>query len=566
MRLRYQILLFALFYSLFFLIAINITVPRFGTNDDLFFNDLLSGRFTGEPYLFTNMTQSSPRKLFSLPVWLLFHIYNFINWYFVVLAGILILSLAITTAILSSIAGREIKILIRFLTILISFFSIYWWAATPTYTAAAFFPSVAAGIILILMGKEFKINKMATSISAALLIGASMSIRFESAIIPLAVLVLPVIGRALYFHRRDILKPLALFLLIISSIHLINEIAQKSMLSSTKNWQSYNEFESMRYTIHENQFQRLLEIYPNEFGWSENKVKAFLTYNFADKIIYSNSDLVQLNSKLSNFDHGQTIRWEDLERRIEARVGPFKDLWIFTFFLSIFAMLISRNKSVLVLVLLSNLLFASISVFILVNLRSPERIVVPALVTLLFSVLAALASGKSKEAVTKINLISFNILPIVFSLFFLSSLFMFQYQRSVTTIYLDFAQQQAKDLVNLSDNALFIGNASQFRWDWTNPYIYTPPPYEYLATGIYTFSPPWNQRTRNYGLDENQLYLSGESERDLYFVSNEETSQSLRLVFLEELNKELELNLILEKSFDFGSYNVYKVGGGSSVG
>jgi hypothetical protein len=74
-------------------------------------------------------------------------------------------------------------------------------------------------------------------------------------------------------------------------------------------------------------------------------------------------------------------------------------------------------------------------------------------------------------------------------------------------------------------NSIFIGNASMFRNNWINPYKVSN--FEVgsriLSLGWHNFSPHWVARTKNLGLNPNNLFSEIVNKSNLYWVSDPET-------------------------------------------
>lgn len=567
MRLRSLVSLLAVTYFGLSYIFISNLIPRYGTNDDFFFNDLLAGSFTGEPTPFINLSTASPRILFSLPVWALFKITNEINWYIFVLLAIVVVALAVINAAIFQLATKRHKLILFGASNVVGVFFLLWWAVSPTYTAAAFVPSIAAGSLLLLGSSRPGNLKVRYIFTAGIFLAIAMSIRTESALIPAITLIFPALTKILMSSDTKKYRNLILFIALVLLAHAVNVLTQFFVLKSSEEWVNYSKFESVRYQIHgNNKYERLLTNFSSQLGWDKSKTELFLTYDYADREIYTSDEMLKLEENLELFEDNTEIRWVDIERRIDTHVGQFRDLWILAILFSATAIIVYRTKKVLILLLYANISFIVVSLYILVNLRTPERIVVPALVSLLLSIITLSGTEKREESLKLHHLLLQNVVPIALIMIFLAPTFLFQSQRSSVSMFSDFAYTQESELLNLGKTAIFFGNASQFRWDWTNPYKFESPQYISVPTGWYTFSPPWNEKVRNLGFSEASLYSGLPEQTDVFFLANELTTQNLTKLYRDELNTEIEFTLVFEKSFDFGSYNVYVIRGGSSVG
>jgi hypothetical protein len=94
---------------------------------------------------------------------------------------------------------------------------------------------------------------------------------------------------------------------------------------------------------------------------------------------------------------------------------------------------------------------------------------------------------------------------------------------------------QSKFYESFPNDSIFIGNASQFRNNWQNPYFndFNEIERRFFSLGWHNYSPLWLQRAENLNLIGNNLINSSISKPNVYWVSDELTFNSL-INFLEE--------------------------------
>ena len=99
---RNDISILIYYFMLYFFISFGVyktTFPTIGVNDDEFFADLISGKYTGTPESQVHISNASPQWIFGLSVSSLYKIAPSISWYFVILGLTVIISLTLITFI-----------------------------------------------------------------------------------------------------------------------------------------------------------------------------------------------------------------------------------------------------------------------------------------------------------------------------------------------------------------------------------------------------------------------------------------------------------------------------------
>ena len=85
-----------------------------------------------------------------------------------------------------------------------------------------------------------------------------------------------------------------------------------------------------------------------------------------------------------------------------------------------------------------------------------------------------------------------------------------------------------------------MGNASQFRNNWSSPYKleYFEPEKRIMSFGWHNFSPHWVKRAQNLGLDPNNILQSVIADKRVFWVSDVDSMQNI-------------VNFMIEKGYQF---------------
>jgi hypothetical protein len=126
--------------------------------------------------------------------------------------------------------------------------------------------------------------------------------------------------------------------------------------------------------------------------------------------------------------------------------------------------------------------------------------------------------------------------------------------------YFSFWSEQKISLREINKNKILIGNASQVKSIWSNPYTIDKELRElnFLPLGWYTFSPYWNKRAEKLGLASKSILLELNKNPNCYWLSDDEYTSYLINFNLEINGTELKADKIFNKTFDFGDYSVYR--------
>ena len=336
------------------------------------------------------------------------------------------------------------------------------------------------------------------------------------------------------------------------------------------NWQTYNEFNQARYKIQDNELERIISANLNKTQWTKDKFELFNSYNFVD---YTSFEGKELNSLIKSVDYLETTK--DLEfNDLLNRWKTYANYFYYLFFVSVLLIIYSIIKQLFLhntvknhlvdmsSILLFVIVWVLLIIYITTYLRLPERIVFPILSTLTYGVILNEFRSSSVKQMTQLKNSSIVIQTfLIIIIFFCVNLDFYKiYNLRINPAYRSFWSEQRISLLALNEGKIFIGNASQVKSVWSNPYKINTVLRElnYLPLGWYTFSPYWNKRAHNLGLIGNSVLNNINSNQNIYWLSDDEYTNYL-------INHNNDLNgikliptKVMTKTFDFGEYSVYR--------
>ena len=560
------ILLFLYLSNLLF--TFKFTSLKVGVNDDEFFEQLVSGFFTGYPESFTHIAPASPQWFFGFLISRLYLINNDVSWYYLFLAFSVVISLICINFLVW--INNFIKPIFKLSISLLNFYALFWYVSSPTYTSASFFIAFAGIYIFVhkivnnLKGYKFEF------ISSLFLI-LSISIRSESFLAGL-ILLLPILIAILLFNRKNFkqnIKSLSVIITPVLFIVFINYASDQYYFSKS-NWKIYQEFNTARYKIQDNELERFISDNLNKTNWSQVKFKLFDSYNFVDFNSYTGSELNSLIKQV-NFEESKiSINFNDLLKRWKAYTLYFYMIFAASIILILYSILnlLTQNhkfQKILIDFIWFLLFIGTWIVFILyisIFLRLPERVVFPIISSLIYGIV--LFEFRNKIYVQnnneKIFLKIFQYVSILLIFLCVQIDFNKMYELRKNPAYVSFWSEQKNSLLQINNGKILIGNASQVKSIWSNPYIINEEirRLNFLPLGWYSFSPYWNKRAEIMGLKTKSILTELNEKSNLYWLSDDEYTQYL-IEFNFELNGiKLIPKKVLNKTFDFGDYSVYE--------
>jgi len=458
------------------------------------------------------------------------------------------------------------KIVILILSILF----LLWFVPSPTYTSTAFISSLA-GVIGFVIGIK---NRSANFyfIIPSMFLTWGMSIRTESFYATLLFFVPTVILWLLISKHIDkfILKKVFILCalpIIVFSLNLFKDYE----IFAQPGWKEYRIFNESRYAIQDNEVERVISENPSKYGWTDTEYRLFDSYNFVSLESFSGPKLKAINDKYAlNSNTSTEINLEDLRKRWSTYFGPFysviySSFFIFLYFISYF-FLRRENANAIRFIILSicSLIFNAILVIgITTFLRLPERIVFPIayfipLGILMIATLFKTENDKFQFKMRRfLHLFSIGIIYIVLLLPSINHL----YSLKINPAYTSFWGEQKLFFEKAAASKVLVGNASQFKSIWSNPYLEKSEKtrLSIYPLGWYTFSPYWIQRGKLLGLNESAVGYQLVDNPNLLWVSDDVIVKDLIALISAQKSSRIDFRKLDSKSFDYGEYNIYSI-------
>jgi hypothetical protein len=135
------------------------------------------------------------------------------------------------------------------------------------------------------------------------------------------------------------------------------------------------------------------------------------------------------------------------------------------------------------------------------------------------------------------------------------------YQLKKNPAYTSFWSEQRKLLQSFGKDVVFVGNASQFKSVWSNPYVsdQSSSLTQVFPLGWYTFSPYWLERGKLLGVENISIGREMLHNSRIIWLSDETTLGDVIEVISKKENVKLNYKELGSLNFDFGNYNLYQL-------
>jgi hypothetical protein len=350
-------------------------------NDDIAMMSFANGDFTGTPesqLVFIGILIGGLLKL-------LYTLNSALPWYALVLVFIQIFSGSVLLTVLFKFMKGSIS---RTFICVVSLVALI----TPTlvldvsFSTTAMYTSVVGLASLSLVVENFKEQGSLITVAVAIILVFASSLRFGF-FLAAVLLLLPIyLLHMQKLSRFTVLLTLGMLLLPVASQFVQNQI------SNTGNWASYNEFNSLRGSMHGTPgFSRFVSTaYEEEtikkireFGWESEDLLLFGSWYFEDDRLFNTPSLEKLKE---NIDTGVTRI--PLQPALE-NVILGRELIILFGFMMVFlgtGLSVNKHKNFLVLQVLW---FFSVAAYISMSSRFPDRFAVGAIAGLFICILTS---------------------------------------------------------------------------------------------------------------------------------------------------------------------------------
>jgi len=520
--------LLLLYLSLSTFIVFKNTKQTYGVNDDVIIQNWLSGFYTGSPE-FMIRGSATPRIGFGLVISNLYQLMASINWYSLILLALVLFS----WYLLGLLAIRSKNFIVCATYIVVSFLHLLWFIPSPTYTASSVIISFAIIIFALRKISENEISKNFIILSLVYVFG--FLIRPESFLLG-TIVTLPFIVFAVIKSReifRNNIKILLMSIITIVSIIGVDVIFERVYYQNNQSWIEYRDWEASRYKIQANAPEKALLENPEKFGWTMAEAEVFKSYNAIDSTYFSAIKLDDLidESQTSlniNFDFISKSHQQIFDSDIN---WEWKHLISLISFIFLIFLVFSLPKSYefLLLSISSIGIIYFVMLYVAGFLRQPERVQVS---VIFLCILLSWASFLfSQKEVLQNHLNQFSILGWLIYVLVLSSTFS---QASYLTNKVAGASNafwltQGRYLNDFPKDSIFVGNASQFRNNWTSPYKLERFEVEkrIMSFGWHNFSPHWVKRAQNLGLNSDKMFKSVIEDQRVFWISDPESMEHI---------------------------------------
>jgi hypothetical protein len=504
------------------------TKQTYGVNDDVIIQNWLSGFYTGSPE-FMIRGSATPRIGFGFVISNLYQLMPSINWYSLILLVLVLFS----WYLLGLLAIRSKNFIVCATYIVVSFLHLLWFIPSPTYTASAVIISFAIIIFALREISENEISKNLIILSLVYVFG--FLIRPESfllgTIVTLPFIVFTVVKSREIF--RNNIKILLISIITIVSTIGIDVIFERVYYQNNQSWTEYRDWEASRYKIQANAPEKALLENPEKFGWTMAEAEVFKSYNAIDSTYFSAVKLDDLidESQTSiniNFDFISKSHQQIFDSDINWEWKHLISLISFMFFIFLIFSLPKPHEFVLLSISSIGIIYF-VMLYVAGFLRQPERVQVS---VIFLCILLSWASFLfSQKEVLQNHLTQFSILGWLIYVLVLSSTFS---QSSYLTNKVAGASNafwltQGRYLNDFPKDSIFVGNASQFRNNWTSPYKLERLEVEkrIMSFGWHNYSPHWVKRAQNLGLNSDNMFKSVIEDQRVFWISDPESMEHI---------------------------------------
>jgi hypothetical protein len=472
---------------------------------------------------------ATPRIGFGLVISNLYQLMPSINWYSLILLALVLFS----WYLLGLLAIRSKNFIVCATYIVVSFLHLLWFIPSPTYTASSVIISFAIIIFALRKISENEISKNFIILSLVYVFG--FLIRPESFLLG-TIVTLPFIVFAVIKSReifRNNIKILLMSIITIVSIIGVDVIFERVYYQNNQSWIEYRDWEASRYKIQANAPEKALLENPEKFGWTMAEAEVFKSYNAIDSTYFSAIKLDDLidESQTSlniNFDFISKSHQQIFDSDINWEWKHLISL-ISSIFLIFLVFSLPKSYEFLLLSISSIGIIYFVMLYVAGFLRQPERVQVS---VIFLCILLSWASFLfSQKEVLQNHLNQFSILGWLIYVLVLSSTFS---QASYLTNKVAGASNafwltQGRYLNDFPKDSIFVGNASQFRNNWTSPYKLERFEVEkrIMSFGWHNFSPHWVKRAQNLGLNSDNMFKSVIEDQRVFWISDPESMEHI---------------------------------------
>jgi len=201
-----------------------------------------------------------------------------------------------------------------------------------------------------------------------------------------------------------------------------------------------------------------------------------------------------------------------------------------------------------------------IMIYVAGFLRQPERVQVS---IIFMSILVCWASfvfsndSNSRNQIDQFSILSFLIVVLFTASTFNQASYLKLKVAGASNV---FWETESTYLSKFPKDSIFVGNASQFRNNWSSPYKleYLEIEKRIMSFGWHNFSPHWIKRAQNLGLDPNNMFSSVVDDPRVYWVSDSESMEYIVTYMKEQKYSFSGPEEVGEMEFVGNEYKIWK--------
>lgn len=550
----------ALILGIFSIFLIKNTEPVYGVNDDKIIESWVSGEYTGEPEFMVSVS-ATPKIIFGIALSSLYKLNDQIPWYGMYLVAIVIIGWALLFVLIFMKSNWVYLIIL----IILAGTYLNWFIPAITYTSAAVIPSIGS-LIWIFYLINRKILKFSYFLFLGVIFGLGYVTRPESAFLALLVVSTIAIFSIVPKLKNGNSKLVILCLLPLASIISVNYVMEQEYLERNPDWVKFKEFENARYQIQANQIERDLRYNPAKYGWTEEETSIFVTYEYADKNVFTTekfNQVIKLHSNFEDFSINKIVI-SGVRNLFSSDINQrWINFLLFSTIIFVVFFIKSLNKSInySVIYLAGIVITISALIYISAYLRLPERVLVSFYFLIILIPIIFDPFFKPRYANNKKTSLVISYLLLGVSCFFIFKQIDFQKNRNNAYSANRFLDSQIMFFQSFPEDTIFVGNASQFRDQWQSPMTFNKKLLnsQILSLGWHTFSPHWEKRVKNLGLDSNRLFQQVAKKNNLLWVADSNSIRQLENYFFQKNYSKNQFRLIDSIDYFGEEYSVWSL-------
>ena len=457
--------------------------PIYGTTDDYILNSWLNGSYTG---------QNENESIFITPIFsnlmrTCYEISDSISWYPLTLLLITFLSILRLINFVKNSEYMHNGVKNFNYLVLLAFLS--WSYLGITYTATAIIAGVAGWIsILDSLNKEEKKN----TIYGFILIFLSIIIRPES-FIGATLIIIPFLFIRVKINRANVLKIATLTVLVLATF-ITNYLIQKNESFEINDYRVWAK--KVQMFAGRPRMEAAAKVI-GESGWTPSQYNLFVDLAYFDQETFNNKWIDSGIKATQGLNNRPIVNIEKIKSIVNEYVNSTA---IFIYALVIVGVLLIlsvrkiRHPIVLAISILNFVLIHLLSGLFLHNV---SRVTVPFIVIFILSLSTSISPIVNRKFVMSANVL----------FVFILSAFFFQLNNVNEKKTVDSEKYRSALVNDFSDKIVLIHGNQEYSQN-TNPYIPVQKdlnPNVFMVGNWDTFSPHWDKRAKQLGLDEKSI-------------------------------------------------------------